>query len=190
MKPTHSLLLLSLVASAGCGGAATGDGSSTTQPETTTTFIALQRDFQSFSTWEHFHMDGDGSGTPHFGVNRDVYLNHRPPKGATSFPVGTIIVKHTDGVGDPDNGGPRTFAMVKRGGDYNKQGALNWEWFELIQDDPTNPASPWLISWRGLGPPAGGGYGSTGAECNGCHAQAQGNDFVPSDPMLLSNLAR
>lgn len=182
----RSLLFLGLLAAAGCGGS----DNTETPPADDTPFIALQRDLQGFSTWEHFHLDGDGSGTPHTGVVRDLYLNKRPPKGATTFPVGTIIVKRTDGVGDPDNGGPRTFAMVKRGGDYNKAGALNWEWFELIQNDPNDTTSPWLISWRGLGPPVGGAYGSTDGGCNGCHGLAQSNDYVRSVALQLSELAK
>jgi hypothetical protein len=189
MNPMRSFLLLGLLATAGCGGGTTGD---TTTPEVVddTPFIALQRDFQSFSTWEHFHLEGDGSGTPHTGGNRDIYLNKRPSKGATQFPIGTIIVKHTDGVGDPDNGGPRTFAMVKRGGDYNKAGAINWEWFELVRSNADDPTSAWLISWRGLGAPSGGAYGSTDGGCNGCHAQGSANDYVQAVELQLSTLAR
>lgn len=189
MNPMRNLLLLGLLATAGCGGGDTTGDTQTPPVADDTPFIALQRDFQSFSTWEHFRVTGDGSGTPHFGLNRDIYLNKRPPKGATQFPIGTVIVKHTDGVGDPDNGGPRTFAMVKRGGDYNKAGAINWEWFELVQSNPDDPAnSTWLISWRGLGAPAGGAYGSTDGGCNGCHAQASPNDYVQAEPLQLSTL--
>ena len=104
--------------------------------------------------------------------------------------MGTIIVKHSDGTGDPDNQGPRTFAMVKRGGDYNLAGAMDWEWFELLQANPEDATSPWQISWRGLGPPLGSGYGGGGSECNTCHSAASGNDYVQAEPLQLSTLAK
>lgn len=183
----RTFLLLGLLVTAGCG-----DDPDTASPDVTddTPFIALQRDFQAFSSWEHFHLEGGGNGTPHTGGNRDIYINKRPPRGATQFPTGTLIVKRTDGVGDPENGGPRTFAMVKRGGDYNKAGALNWEWFELIQSNPDDASSPWQISWRGLGPPVGGQYGSNDGGCNGCHGQGVANDYVQAPVLQLSTLAR
>jgi len=187
MNTMRTLLILGLITTAGCGGPPKPDDN---QQDEDKIFIALEHNFQAYPTWERFHLEGNGSGTPHFGGTRDIYLNSRPAKGATKFPVGTIIVKHTDGVGDPDNGGPRTFAMVKRGGDYNMNGALNWEWFELVQSDPTDPTSPWQIAWRGLGPSAGGAYGMTDGSCNGCHAQGSANDYVQADVMLLSTLAR
>ncbi|MGZ3456998.1 MAG: hypothetical protein ACXU86_00675, partial [Archangium sp.] len=184
MRP---LLILGLLATTGCGGGTTPTPDPTEEDKI---FIALERDFQAFPRWERFHLEGDGSSTPHFGGVRDIYLNSRPAKGAKQFPVGTIIVKHTDGVGDPDNGGPRTFAMVKRGGDYNKDGALNWEWFELVQSDPTVATSPWQIAWRGLGPSAGGAYGTTDGSCNGCHAQGSANDYVQADALLRRRSGR
>jgi hypothetical protein len=178
----RTLFLLGLLASAGCGGPPE-------EPEPQL-FIALQRDLESFQTWEHFKLEGDGSGNPHTGFDRDLYLNKRPAKGSTEFPIGTIIVKRSDGLGDPENHGPRTFAMVKRGGDYNKAGARDWEWFELLQSDSNDPASPWQIVWRGLGPPIGSAYGASGSECNGCHAEAKANDYVQASVLQLSTLAQ
>jgi hypothetical protein len=181
MNPMRTLLLLGLLASAGCGGGA---------PEEPQTFIALERDFQGFTSWERFHREADGSGGIHTGVDRDIYLKSRPSKGAKEFPVGTLIVKHTDGVGDPDNQGPRTFGMVKRGGDFNISGAKNWEWFELVQSNSEDPTSPWQIVWRGLGPPIGSGYGAGGSECNSCHSEAAANDYVEAEPLQLSTLTK
>ncbi len=180
MTASRSFLILGLLASAGCGGA----------PEESLPFIALQHDFEGFTSWESFHMESDGSGGIHTGVDRDIYLNSRPGKGAKAFPVGTMIVKHTDGAGDPDQQGPRTFGMVKRGGDYNKAGALDWEWFELVQSNADEPTSPWIIAWRGLGPPIGSGYGAGGSECNTCHMEAEGNDYVEAQVLQLSTLAK
>lgn len=179
MNPLRISFLLALLFSVGCGG-----------PDEPVTFIALQRDFEGFTTWESFHLEADGTDSIHTGLARDLYLNSRPSKGAKEFPVGTMIVKHTDDTGAPNAEGPRTFAMVKRGGGYNRAGALDWEWFELIQTTPEDPASAWQISWRGLGPPIGSEYGGGGSECNGCHATAESNDYVQSQALQLSTLVR
>jgi hypothetical protein len=125
MKKPALLALLALAA--GCGTP------TDTPPQEEQSFIALQRDFQTFTTWETFQLAADGTNSLHTGVNRTIYLRSRPASGATKFPVGAMIVKHVDGEGDPN--GPRTFAMVKRGGNYNRNGALDWEWFELIAND-------------------------------------------------------
>lgn len=145
-------------------------------------FIPLQRDFQGFESWERFALEPEPDGGVHTGFARDIYLNHRPPPGSTEFPKGTIIVKHMDGAGSAD--GPRTFAMAKRGGTYNHAGALGWEWFEL---QPQPDGTAWYIDWRGVGPPAGGAYGSTDNGCNACHMEAQANDFVKAPVLDLKS---
>jgi hypothetical protein len=75
------------------------------------------------------------------------------------------------------------FAMVKRGGDFNSEGARGWEWFELedVEDGGV------LIVWRGVGPPADEGYGGdplTG--CNECHTPGN-NDCVLAPALDLRN---
>jgi len=182
VKNLRFLLLPALVLGLGACGTpdTTGDGNDIT-------FIALQRDFQKYLDWQHFHLDPNPNAPaqdPHAIGSRELYLNRKPPSGSTSFPVGTIIVKHSDGNGDPTQ--VRTFAMVKRGGDYNQNGALNWEWFELLQDDTSKA---WIISWRGIGPALGGEYGTTGDTCNTCHMAAKTNDFVQAEPLQLKTLS-
>jgi hypothetical protein len=109
-----------------------------------------------------------------------VYLNQAPPHGSTEFPVGTIIVKD---LGPGPGTAATTFAMVKRGGGFNEQGATNWEWFEL----QNNADASVTILWRGAEPPAGQAYSGEPTACNTCHGTAKSNDFVQSQPLQLSN---
>ncbi len=41
--------------------------------------------------------------------------------------------------------------MVKRGGGFNAEGAVGWEWFELTERDDESVA----IKWRGVSAPSG-----------------------------------
>jgi hypothetical protein len=115
-----------------------------------------------------------GEGAIHRSGKRTVYINQLPPTGATSFDTGTIIVKTMQS--------GEVFARVKRGGDYNKNGNLGWEWFELKQVD-----AAWVIVWRGITPPAGFCYGGiVGGACNDCHRVFAHNDFVATAALDLT----
>lgn len=135
-------------------------------------FIAFSQDFEGFTTWASSTLPDAGPDV-HTAGPRTVYLNARPPPGSTAFPKGTIIVKKM-----PFN----TFAMVKRGGGYNASGALEWEWFELVESQGSV-----AIKWRGLGPPAGEMYGKSGQTCNQCHAGGAANDFVLTPALQLGS---
>ena len=136
-------------------------------------FVAMQTDFAGFSGWASYDIEAADTGHPAGG--RTVYLSDSPPAGAEQFPVGTRIVKMIDGAD--------IHAMVKRGGDFNADGAPGWEWFELVLDG----ADP-VIRWRGATPPDGEAYGALpGVEedsaaplgdCNLCHGAVSDNDFV------------
>jgi hypothetical protein len=136
-------------------------------------FIAETADFTGFHAWHSIAIDSNlAPGDSHINGPRHVFINHVPPKGSTKFPVGTIIVKETD----PGPVTQRTvFASVKRGGDYDPTGDVNWEWFSL-QNLPSGTES---ILWRGPGPSSGGVYGNgTLGGCNACHGAAKGTDYV------------
>jgi hypothetical protein len=147
-------------------------------------FVAMQADFAGYPSWEIYPVPAGGTG--HVDGERTVYLNEAPPDGATSFPLGTILVKTIAW-----SGGLDVHAMVKRGGGYNADGAVGWEWFELVPDDDGTP----VIRWRGDKPPKGELYGQlpgvvdTGApptvsgDCNVCHSTAAANDFVHTVPL-------
>lgn len=162
-------------------------------PDTGKTFIALQKDFQNFKSWEAYVVGSDAvAGTGgHPKGQRTVYINKLPPPGSAHFPVGTMIVKVRDeGPGlEPEN-----HAMVKRGGDFNAKGAVGWEWFDIdfVDGDPEA-----TVIWRGLTPPVGHGYRTMGGEtatnattgdCNSCHAAASDNDFVMDSHLVLKDL--
>jgi len=166
------LLGLTCLLLASCGGnaeQATGASDS---------FLAFPADFQSFRTWQSFHSDGpDPVKFPTVAGPRMMYVNKMPPKGSKTYPVGTMIVEvHEDG-------DKRIFARVKRGGGFNEGGALDWEWFELAEQD-----GKVLINWRGFGPPAGENYGGDKTGCNACHGLFKDNDFVGEAKLQLSNL--
>lgn len=182
-RALSSLLVVALAAA--CGDAsdaarAASAGSDATDPGPDGTFIAFTPAFEGWRSWEKFPVSDEAAqGPSHLAGPRTEYLNKRPPKGSTSFPVGTIIVKELE-VGDL--GDRKVFAMVKRGGTYNAASAPGWEWFELHNQPDGSMGS---IVWRGFGPPAGEQYGGDKSGCASCHAM--GNDFVQGAALALSN---
>jgi hypothetical protein len=157
---------------------------------TSDTVIAFNPDFANYKCWTSFHSDGPPASSGYDPVvlgPREQYINHVPPHGSSEFPVGTIIVENRES--------GKIFASVKRGGNFNSTGAVNWEWFELTDDPTMNPQVQ--IFWRGFGPPMGDTYGGdvTGG-CNACHAMCgatngapnnMSNDFVCSSKLQLAN---
>ena len=165
--------LVALLVLAGCSSPA---DPAPAPPAVRDPFIAFADDFAPYASWEKFFIPGAELDDPIHGGNRTIYVNKRPPRGSKQFPVGTIIVKQ---MAFPDG---QTFAMVKRGGGYNPEGAVGWEWFRL----DISPASGTSIAWRGMGPPAGEKYGGdAGGVCNGCHFAGKDNDWVQYPALKL-----
>jgi hypothetical protein len=164
--------LAAVAAGAGCGAAS---GNADTDVDAGATFIAFASDFATFRTWPSQSVDNPvAAGSTHVAGPRTVFINQPPPADATSFPVGTMIVKVTAVDG-------QIFARAKRGGRYNLAGAVDWEWFEL--EEGSNGVS---IKWHGVGPPAGERYGGDPTSgCNPCHATARANDDVLSPWLQL-----
>ncbi|MFN7143427.1 MAG: hypothetical protein ACK4YP_06610 [Myxococcota bacterium] len=143
-------------------------------------FVAMQADFDGYRTWTDHTVEPEDTGHPDGA--RTVYIN-TAPDGGTTFPVGTVIVKEIVG-GD-------IHAMAKRGGGFNPDGAIGWEWFELVTATDGSP----VIKWRGTEAPEGEAYGQlpgsapedTGdavtGDCNTCHGAAVGNDYVHAIPL-------
>ena len=176
------LLSATLATACGSGGAPDGsaDGGANPNPSVV---IAFASSFKGFRSWMAFDVTKEAApGTVHPDAHLIEYLNKAPPTGSTSFPIGTILVKEPTVNGEPST--TPYFAMVKRGGGYNADGASDWEWFEL-QNIPGNNDDVQLV-WRGVGPPAGEVYGGDpNAGCNTCHRDC-GNDAVCAKSVSLA----
>lgn len=149
-------------------------------------FIAQTRDFADYKDWMVFEREVKGD---HGGIvgKTTIYVNDMPDEQAHSFPVGTILFKRMDVAGYDT---PTIHAMAKRGSSFNAEGALGWEYFELLLNSSERP----YILWRGEEPPSGEQYQALlGAEnierpmetdgtCNSCHAD--GEDGVLGDDLL------
>ena len=158
--------VLSLVLAACGGNAASVDGGDT--------FVAFNDAFAPFRTWTMVHdelLDPDMTLPAGVAGPRDQYINKLPPAGSTEFPIGTIIVEVRTDTG-------KIFVSVKRGGDFNPTGALNWEYFELTEN-------PVMYLWRGVGPPDNDTYGGDVNGCNSCHRQCAANDYICSPKLQL-----
>jgi hypothetical protein len=151
-------------------------------------FVAFQVDFASYPLWDGWEVAVDPVGPTHLDGPRWVFANALPETGATSFPVGTILVKEARNGPSPDDWD--IFAMVKRGGGFNPAGAIGWEWFELARvGDET------IIDWRGDRPPALSGYEcvsidptAPAGDCNACHGLSWENDYVNDGVLRLDAL--
>jgi hypothetical protein len=172
LKRARLVLLMGLVFACGADGSS-GWGNADAQSDAALPFVAQATDFTGFHAWRSIAIDSSlAPGDDHINGPRHDYFNHSPPPGSTSFPIGTIFVKETD----PGPVTQRTvFASVKRGGDYDPTGDLNWEWFSL-QNLANGTES---IIWRGPGPSTGGAYGNgLLGGCNQCHGSAKSHDYV------------
>jgi hypothetical protein len=144
-------------------------------------FVAYTASFEGYHAWQSWSFtDPAVPASPHTSGPRTVHLNHEPPHGSVEFPVGTIIVKD---IGPGPASADTTFAMVKRGGGFNAEGAPGWEWFEL-QNHTDGSVT---ILWRGAAPPAGQAYSGDPTACNTCHFTSKFNDYVQSPPLRLTN---
>lgn len=176
-----TLFMLQLVVS----GCLTDD--TVVDPDAPKTFVAQERDFQTFQTWQSFLVDADGTQSgAHMGGKVTAYVNTLPPKGSTTYPVGSMIVKTIE-TGDPTKW--NIHSMVKRGGDFNLSGAKGWEYIEL-QYNTNNVA---VILWRGEAPPLNHGYealtpaGTITMKCNDCHATSKDTDYVMTPDLDIRN---
>ena len=150
-------------------------------------YIAFQHDFADYEDWMKFDTEVEAE---HGGVVGMIseFVNQLPEPDATEFPVGTMIVKTVQPKEGP---APAIHAMVKRGGTFNKSGALGWEFFELQKNAKGIP----IIAWRGATPPDGERYKNLlmpdsdvkEADCNDCHVVSK-NDAVLSDVLQLDEL--
>lgn len=135
----------------------------------TSVFIAMDRDFAGFLQWRRVEL-GTVMLAGHPPGTRVAFVNTAQRPSGTEYPVGTIIVKAIT-QNSADTNQWAVIAMAKRGGDFNHDGARNWEFFTLrVQDGVVS------IVERGLAPRTDGDgdpYGVTaGITCNTCHGSA------------------
>jgi hypothetical protein len=149
-------------------------------------FIAQNSSFKNYQDWTAFKITVKSE---HEGLSGEtaIYVSQLPNTETKTFPVGTILFKTTL-VNGFDK--PVVHAMSKRGSGFNADGALGWEYFELLMGKGDVP----YILWRGSKPPAGEMYQAllgamsvvrpmtTDADCNSCHEQ--GTDGALGDDVL------
>ncbi|MGE0635260.1 MAG: hypothetical protein AB7G44_06660 [Bacteroidia bacterium] len=136
-------------------------------------FIADNSTFANFMSWS---LDATAQGPdPALGgmahggndstVTRNVYFkNGQDPINGT-YPIGTVIVKHSN---NPAGSVNEFTAMVKRGNDFNPN-VGDWEFFMLMPDgsiasDTTGMEMRGASLMNGM--------------CGGCHSGASSSDFV------------
>jgi hypothetical protein len=188
-----------------------GDGNGATLE-----FIAEASSFAGYTSWKHFHLDynpatpfplapeGGAMDLVHAEGTRDLYINLGQPgapkcvaKGATEFPVGTIIVKILAQPNPADSGvlaEPGVFSAVKRtengsASTYNSAGAAGWEWFDLItaQNGLSAGEDPQIL-WSGPVANSSQAYGGDPQVCNNCHtAMGSANDSIISPALALED---
>jgi len=177
-----ALVLLMLAAEGACGGLP-ADQAPGPDPSTIGCYVAYSAPFTGFRAWPSNHIEAGadlGNGTHPAGPRTEYLAPLVSPEGGTDdasssanpneFPQGTIITMETE-TGDPST--HHVFAMVKRGCNFNADGAKGWEWFELSPGDIGQGKEN--ILWRGATPPPDKMY----ADCNSCHATAcAANDAV------------
>jgi len=132
-------------------------------------FIAMDRDFAGFLQWRRVEL-GTVMLVGHAPGTRVAFINTAQRPSGSAYPVGTIIVKAIT-QNSADTNQWAVIAMAKRGGDFNREGARDWEFFTLrMQGESVS------IVERGLAPRTDGDgdpYGVTaGITCNTCHGSA------------------
>jgi len=135
-------------------------------------FVADDNTFKNFMSWvlEATQQGADPAlGMAHGGndetVTRRIYFKDGQDPKDGKYPVGTLIVKHSD---NPDNSVNEFTAMVKRGNDFNPSGG-DWEWFMLNSDG--------TIAVDGDGNKMRGAD-LMGGMCLMCHSAAGTKDYV------------
>lgn len=143
------------------------------QPEQPDEYIADDNSFANFMSWplDATTQGADPAlGMAHAGndstVTRNIYFKDGQDPVNGIYPVGSIIVKHTN---NPSHTVNEFTAMVKRGNDYNTSGG-DWEWFMLNPDGTiaTDPNTGNDMRGADL----------MGGMCLGCHTVASSKDYV------------
>lgn len=137
-------------------------------------FVADNTTFANFHDWSldktNFGPSPSLGNVAHAGndstVTRKVYFKNGQNPVSGTYPIGTVIVKHSTNPAGTVN---EIVGMVKRGNNFNPTTG-DWEWFMLMPDgqiasDPSGNAMR-------------GGATMMNGMCNGCHSAASAKDFV------------
>ena len=168
MKFTRILFLISLfIGGAFITQSCTNDNEEEMNPE----YIADDNSFKGFESWtlEATNKGPDPAiGGAHGGndttVTRSIYFKNGQDPSGGSYPVGTLIAKHSK---NPGGTVDVITAMAKRGNNFNSSGG-DWEWFILNEDGS--------IAEDNEGNPLRGANLMGGA-CVSCHSVAN-TDFA------------
>jgi len=142
-------------------------------------FLALPSHFAQFKTWRQVELPDTPAepGVVHFAGKRTLFVLGEHDANET-WPQGSIILKRAEFGDDPTKW--EVHAMAKRGGGYNLNGAVDWEWFDIELN-----ASGDFYRIKSRGVKGGESYGNIapdapGADCNTCHLAAKDFDYVQS----------
>jgi hypothetical protein len=168
-KLNISILLLGFVLITGLNSCSKDNTTNPANQE----FIADDNTFKDFMSWTLVKtIQGkdpalEASGA-HAGndstVTRKVYVKNNQDRVNGVFPVGTILVKHSNNPAGTVN---EFTGMVKRGNNFNPSGN-DWEWFMLMPDGTI--ASQDGMKTRGAD--------LMGGMCVGCHSSNKSKDYV------------
>lgn len=146
--------------------------------------------FVGLSHWTMFDRGPDPVHLDDPTGHASVYIDHLPPQGSTTFPVGTRIVRIMGEGGDPTLW--EAHGLVKVGGDFNADGAAGWEYYGLAMTRDAHGDLVATTRWHGVGPPDGDGYAHLDAGpvlgCNHCHGAATWNDSIIGPELQLTDL--
>ncbi|CAN5444604.1 hypothetical protein BH10BAC6_BH10BAC6_17050 [soil metagenome] len=138
-----------------------------------TEFVADNATFANYQTWSLDATNQGPSpslGAAHVGndasVTRKVYFRNGQARVGGTYPIGTVIVKHSTNPAGTVN---EIVGMVKRGNGFNPTTG-NWEWFMLMPDG--------TIAKDASGMAMRGGAAMLGGMCNSCHGGASSKDFT------------
>ena len=123
-RPLRHVALVAFLVSVAAAVPACSSSDAAEETDGGDTFTAYNSNFQDFHSWSSFTFEGAAiPDSPHATAGARIeYINQVPPQGATKFPVGTIIVKEMSAGAVPTR---VTFAMVKVGGGFNPEGAVD-----------------------------------------------------------------
>lgn len=158
----------------GCAGAADSGGADRgCAPEP---FIAFTRDFEDLRAWPQVALSGPANAAHASGGA--LYASVLGLDADGGLCAGSALVRE-----QPANAaGPASLhGMVKRGGGFNAEGAVGWEWFGFGESADGEP----VVLWRGDEAPSEVGYNNgvelIEADCNGCHQAGAAFDFLMSE---------